>query len=77
MMKVRVKTLGVLKKYLPEEKEIDLPDGFDLERLTRESLGIPPEESRISFVVNGSIRKRDYRICPEDRIVVLKMGGAG
>jgi hypothetical protein len=76
-MKVSVTALGVLKKYIPEEKDFDLEDGSDLRGLARETLGIPPEQTRISFVVNGRIQKETYQVQPDDKIVILKMGGAG
>lgn len=75
---VTISALGPFRKYLPEKKDFYLVEelsdlGEQVEKLT----GIPATEPRISYVVNGQIKKRTYVPLPGDNIVVLKMGGAG
>lgn len=77
-MKVRVSALGTLKQYLPEEKEFELgSDATRLQEIITTFAGIPPDESRLCYVVNGRIQKASYLPQAEDKIVVLKMAGAG
>lgn len=77
-MKVRVSALGTLKQYVPEEREFELgSDATNLQEFITTFVGIPPDESRICFVVNGRIQKGSYLPRAEDEIVVLKMAGAG
>lgn len=77
-MKVRVSALGTLKQYLPEEKEFELTaEEGNLQEIITTFAGIPPDESRLCYVVNGRIRKASYLPQADDKIVVLKMAGAG
>ena len=77
-MKVKVSALGTLKQYLPEEKEIELSsDASNLQEFITTFAGIPADESRLCYVVNGRIQKGAYQPRAEDEIVVLKMAGAG
>lgn len=77
-MKVSVSALGTLKQYLPEEKEIELAaEESNLQEIITTFAGIPPDESRLCYVVNGRIQKASYLPQTDDKIVVLKMAGAG
>ena len=77
-MKVRVSALGALKEYLPEEQEILLDaDEASLGEFISSKVGIPSNEPRICYIVNGRIQKATYQPCADDKIVVLKMAGAG
>ena len=77
-MKVRISALGALKKYLPSEKDFEIEENdVNLKKLITNYIGIPSTESRISFIVNGRIQKDSYQPLSDDKIVVLKMGGAG
>ena len=75
---VTISALGALKKYLSEETGFELIEGaLSLGDQVAQLTGIPASESRISYVVNGQIQKATYVLSNGDRIVVLKMGGAG
>lgn len=77
-MKITIQALGALKKYLPREKEFELTEESNtLKELISEQAGIPASETRLCFIVNGSIQKESYTLQPNDKVVVLRMGGAG
>jgi len=77
-MRITLSTLGSLKRYLPEEREIEIMDeSLSLKEFIVDSLGIPPAESRLCFIVNGTIQPAHYKPQRNDKIVILKVGGAG
>jgi hypothetical protein len=77
-MKVTVSALGAMRKYLPDEKAVDLgaPPPNLIELVSRE-FGVPPGISRIGFIVNGKLRKQSHVPEAGDKIVFMVLGGAG
>lgn len=77
-MEIRIKALGGLKKYCPEERTIEVDsEDLSLSSLVYDTMGIPREVTRIGFVVNGRLQKSSNFVRPGDRIVFMVMGGAG
>jgi hypothetical protein len=77
-MKVTVSALGAMRKYLPEEREVDLGDPPpNLIQLISREFGVPPGMTRIGFVVNGTLRKQTHVPEAGDKIVFMIFGGAG
>lgn len=77
-MKVTVSALGTLTQYVPGEIEITVKDAsLSLKELICLETGVPENESRLCYVVNGRIQKGTYQPGENDKIVLLKMAGAG
>ena len=74
---IKIKALGPLTKQIPKETEVSFNETITAFELVEQHFGIPNNESRMSFVVNGTIQKGNYTIQDGDSITVLKMGGAG
>lgn len=78
MAEIKISALGELRKYVPKEKIVAMENGrttiFDF---LEAEFAIPRTEARMSFVVNGGIKKGDYQLKDKDSMVILKMGGAG
>lgn len=79
MVEVKISALGPLKKKVPDETSyLAAEDGSEsLGALVERCTGIPENEPRLCYVVNETIRKADYLPEDGDKIVLLKMGGAG
>ena len=74
MSKVKISALGALS----DEAEFELlNDAERLGDLVMRTCGIPENEARLCYVVNESIQKADYLPSDGDKVVLLKMGGAG
>ncbi len=77
-MKVTISAQGHLKKFLPEQREVELSgEAQNVKNLFVSSAGISPTESGVCYLVNGRIQKADYQPKSGDTIVVVKLGGAG
>ena len=77
-MKVTISALGLIKEYLPHDKTVEIEeDNLDLSALMKNVADISPKEIGMLFIVNGRIRKESYVPQNNDKIVVMKMGGAG
>ena len=77
-MKVTVSALGAMRKYLPDERVVELGDPPpNLIQLISREFGVPLDMSRIGYVVNGTIRKQTHVPDPGDKIVFMIIGGAG
>ncbi len=78
MSVVKIKGLGPLKAKIGDEHEAEL-NGTEITafEFIEKNYDVPPTESRMSFIINGRMRKGDYILQPNDDITVLKMGGAG
>ncbi len=75
---MRISALGLLQKKVLEEKLFaTLNDAETLGKLVDRCTGIPENEARLCYVVNETIQKADYLPQDGDKIVLLKMGGAG
>lgn len=77
MYKIIISALGPLRKNIPAETEMELPEQITAFELVEKHFGIPKTEARMSFVINGRMERGTYVIRPGDKIKVLKMGGAG
>lgn len=77
-MKVSISALGAMRKYLPDERVVELEDPPpNLIQLISRKFGVPQDMSRIGYVVNDSIKKQTYVPKPGDKIVFMILGGAG
>ena len=76
MGKVSISALGPLKEKIPTETEVEITETMSAFELV-ERFSISRSESRLSFIINGKMEKGNYPVQPGDKIVALKMGGAG
>jgi molybdopterin converting factor small subunit len=79
-MHVNVKLYASLARFSPGKLagtpfEIDLPDSASIQDVV-DHLGIPPEETKISFV-NGLIRDLDWVLEPGDEVGIFPPIGGG
>lgn len=77
-MEIDVSALGeIKKKYLPNNQRFTITSFTSLEKFLLQNLNIPKTENRICCVVNGKICNKSYLLQDGDRMVVMRMGGAG
>lgn len=76
MFKVTISALGPLRDKISKETAVDVSTDMTAFQLV-EQFGISKGEARMSFNINGRIERGTYLLQPNDKIVVLKMGGAG
>lgn len=75
---VKISALGPLKTNIPEETTLALKnDSTSVFDFIEEHFGIPRNEARMSFNINGRMQRGNYILKSGDNVVVFKMGGAG
>lgn len=74
-MKIQVKTFATLKKYEPEDSELELPGGATVGDIV-EALGIPYQEVRLAFV-NSIHAKMDQQVSDGDKVSLFPAVGGG
>lgn len=67
----------MVKKFLKDDTNFEIEGELTLKELAKDHVGIPPTESGICFVVNGRVKHNTSLLEDGDKIVILKMGGAG
>ena len=77
-MKVKTSFFGPVRRPWPEQsREVEVPEGSDLQALLG-SLGYQPEDlKRVAIVVNGKKRGLSFELSPDDDVRVVLLAGGG
>ena len=77
-MKVKISFFGPVRRPWPEQsRELDIPEGSDLQALLG-SLGYCSDDlRRVAVVVSGKKRNLTYELNPDDDVRVVLLAGGG